>query len=301
MKTRRIVGWTLAAWACGLTAGPTVALAGPTESSTEDVLAYVRRIRPGQIETYYFEAKQADKTIGYAIVSLRGDHYQGEPVIRYKNESSVKVDEKSRLTLVSNAVLKYNFEPVKIEIGGTATTPAGIRRTPNLQISVNDQEKEIKIVAVPQLVSKSDGIQPQYAPMPNGHFVYALDGLIHVIDFSKFKLFKMPEYIPQDGSINMLTYTVEPQTDGTMLVNLTREDGQQDYKFWFDKEGRLDHWGEPPFELLLYRSTKDAVDKLKAGYEKELAVMQAAAKANANAQKKEDASGDQKTGGKDDK
>jgi len=291
MKTRHIVGWTLAAWTCGLTAWSTVALAGPTESSTDDVLAYVRRIQPGQIETYYFEAKQDGKTIGYAIVSLRGDHYQGEPVIRYKNESSVKVDEKSRLTLVSNAVLKYNFEPVKIVIGGTATTPSGIHRTPNLQIVVNDQEQEIKVVAVPPLVSKSEGIKPQYVPMPKGHFCYGLDGLIHVLDLKKFKLFKIPEYIPQDGSINMLTYTVEPQTDGTMLVNLTREDGQQDYKFWFDKEGRLDHWGEPPFELLLYRTTKDTVDKLKAGYEKDVAVMEAAAEADATAKKKDEASG----------
>jgi len=245
--------------------------AGPTESATEDVLRGLRRVGYGQVETYYFEAKEGGETIGYAIVSLRGTEYQGERVIAYKNESSIKVDEKSRLTLVANAMLKYDFEPVRIEVGGTAATPAGIRRTPKLEIKVNDVDDEITVLAVPPLVSKSEGLKPKQVPKPTGPFVYALDALIHMIDFDEHEAFTIPEYIPQDGAINQLAYVVKKQDDGSIVVNTTREDGQQDYKFWLDKQGRLDRWGEPPFELLLHRSTKEAVTKLKARYEKEYA------------------------------
>jgi len=270
MTTRKQYSW-FSALLLALIAVPCVVMADePTEVDAATVLENLRKIKNGQIETYYFEAKQNDETIGYAVVSLQASKRDGRAIYKYKNESSVQIGEKSRLTLVSNATLRDDFEPISVEIGGMAATPKGVRTAPKLTLEVDSVENTITVVAPQPLVPKGEEPAPQVLPRPNGRFVYALDAIVHLIDFKKYKAFKLPEYIPQSGDVFDLAYKVEEQADGTMLVNTTRYDGQQDYKFWLDKNGKLDHWGEPPFDLLLYRSSKETVDKLKAEYEKEL-------------------------------
>lgn len=269
--TTRNRSWWFSALLLGVIAAPYVAVADePKEHDAVTVLQNLRKIKNGQIETYYFEAKQKDETIGYAVVSLRASRYKGRPIYKYKNESSVRIGEKSRLTLVSNATLTDTFEPKSIEIGGTAVTPKGVRAAPKLTIEVDNVANTITIVVPQPLVPKGHEPAPQTLPRPSGRFIYALDAIVHLIDFNKYKAFKLPEYIPQNGDVYDLAYKVEEQADGTMLVNTTRYDGAQDYKFWFGKDGKLDHWGEPPFDLLLHRTSKSVVDKLKAQYEQEL-------------------------------
>ncbi len=270
MTTRNRSRW-FSALLLALIAAPYVAVAGePKEHDARTVLENLRRIKNGQIETYYFEAKQNDETVGYAVVSLRASRHKGRPIYKYKNESSVKAGERSRLTLVSNATLTDTFEPISVEIGGKAVTPKGVRTAPKLTLEVDNVENTITVVVPQPLVPKGEEPAPQVLPRPDGRFIYALDAIVHLIDFNTYKAFKLPEYIPQTGDVYDLTYKVEAQADGTMLVNTIRYDGEQDYKFWFDKNGKLDRWGEPPFDLLLHRTSKSVIDKLKARYEQEL-------------------------------
>ncbi len=270
MTTRNQSRWFLAPL-LALIAVPYVALAGePKEHDATTVLENLRKIKNGQIETYYFEAKQKDETIGYAVVSLRASRAAGRPIYKYRNESTVQVGEKSRLVLVSKATLTDTFEPISVEIGGKAITPKGVRNAPPLTLEVDNVENTITLVTPQPLVPKGEEPAPQVLPRPQGDFVYALDAIVHLIDFKKYKSFKLPEYIPQTGDLFDLTYVVEEQADGTMLVNTIRFDGAQDYKFWFGKDGKLDRWGEPPFDLLLHRTSKSVVDKLKARYAEEL-------------------------------
>jgi len=269
MTTRTQGRWFSALWLALMAMPYAVVADEPTQHDAATVLDNLRKIKNGQIETYYFEARQKDETIGYAVVSLRASRLHGQAIYKYKNESSVKIGEKSRLTLVSNATLTDTFEPISVEIGGTAVTPKGVRSAPRLTIEVDNVENTISVVAPQPLVPKGEEPAPQVLPRPNGRFIYALDAIVHLIDFNKYKAFKLPEYIPQSGDVLELTYKVEEQPDGTMLVNTIRYDGEQDYKFWFDKDGKLERWGEPPFDLLLYRSSKETVDKLQAEYEKE--------------------------------
>ncbi len=241
----------------------------PMQSSAGAVLRSLRTLKNGTMETYYFLAKEKDKTIGYAVVSLRATRRDGEPVYKYRNETSVAMGEKSRLTLISNATLQRDFQPIDITIGGTAATPRGTRTAPQLQLTVDREANEMTVLSTPTLLAEGDKPKPQVSPIPAGQFVYGLDALVHVLDFNKHKNFKIPEFIPQTGATHDLSFAVETSKDGTLLVDTTRYDGAQDYKFWFDKAGKLDHWGEPPFDLLLYRSTKDAVAKLKVQYARE--------------------------------
>lgn len=241
----------------------------PMQSSAGAVLRSLREIKRGTMETYYFLAKEKDKTIGYAVVSLRATQRDGEPVYKYRNETSVAMGEKSRLTLISNATLHRDFQPIDITIGGTAATPRGTRTAPKLQLTVDREANEMTVLSTPTLLAEGDKPKPQVSPIPAGQFVYGLDALVHVLDFQKHKNFKIPEFIPQTGATHDLSFAVKTSEDGTLLVDTTRYDGAQDYKFWFDKNGKLDRWGEPPFDLLLYRSTKDAVAKLKVQYARE--------------------------------
>jgi len=253
-----------------------VALGTPKETDTSVVLENLRQIKSGQIETYYFEAKEDGETIGYAIVSLRGATHDGHPVYKYKNESSVKVRDEGHLTLVSNATMQPNFEPISVEIGGTAVTPQGVRHAPKLTISVDSVENKIKVHVPQALIAKGSENQIQEYDRPSGAFIYATDAIVHLIDFKKYQAFRLAEYVPQNGDVLELKFRAEPQPDGTTLVTTTRADGESDYKFWLDKDGKLDRWGEPPYDLLLQRSSKAVVDKLKAEFEKKLKAAEAA-------------------------
>lgn len=237
-----------------------------TQSSTASVLRSLRTLKLGTIETHYFLAKQKDETVGYAVVSLQAAQRGVSLVYKYKNETSVPMGEKSRVTLIANATLQTDFQPIDIKVGGTAATPAGTRIAPKLEVTIDRENNEITTIMPPPIMAAGEEITPQVTPRPDGQFVYGLDALMHVLDLTKHKNFKIPEFIPQTGAIHDLAFVVEGQVDGSMIVKTTRFDGADDYQFWFDTSGELDRWGEPPFDLLLHRATKEEVANLKVKY-----------------------------------